>query len=482
MAADNDNANNHGKLEGPLREKHRAFANTLTKNLYTNDNECSSTWGISLLFDLLLSGAAKDTGQELCKIMGLCTSSQQQQQFLLRSGTDSQAQALLWSSTVDEITNMYDGSCTVGPFEQDGSCEQNRPLVAVANSVWIDDESSANPNYLLIVGEYLKQIDFEGALAGQQVNNWVNASTLGLIDSILDDPGPIAGDLVGVNSIYLNAGWKDFFQEPQTNEDVFYKDHSRTTPLSEKAHFMHMAVSDRKFPYSAKAIRGYQILELPYQQPVGLSMLLVLPMNDDVPMVSSAEVVSAKKKLQDTAVVMAIPKFQFESAYTASRLKQALKATGMEAPFSLDPDKGFCGLLTGRCCSISKVIQKTVIHVNERGTVAAAVTAVLLDTGLPPQQKPDPVEFKADHPFQFFICDSNTDVCLFEGRVGAPNPPKGSVAELQAVHSDENFWTDNFAVENVIIESDSSSVGRKAPTMASWMLIVSTMILGCVHW
>lgn len=37
----------------PDREEHREFADSLTNELYANDNECTSSWGVSMLFDLL---------------------------------------------------------------------------------------------------------------------------------------------------------------------------------------------------------------------------------------------------------------------------------------------------------------------------------------------------------------------------------------------------------------------------------------------
>ncbi|MEO8800645.1 MAG: serpin family protein, partial [Polyangiaceae bacterium] len=62
---------------------------------------------------------------------------------------------------------------------------------------------------------------------------------------------------------------------------------------------------------------------------------------------------------------------------------------------------------------------KAMIEVDETGTVAAAVTAVMSVGGGPPSASP-PV-FRADHPFLFFLRDKTTGAVLFAGRVVDPS-------------------------------------------------------------
>jgi hypothetical protein len=120
----------------------------------------------------------------------------------------------------------------------------------------------------------------------------------------------------------------------------------------------------------------------------------------------------------------------------------------VEAPITLEYGKGFCGMLTNQCRSISMILQKTSINVDEQGTVAAAVTASMITTAAP---LTDSILFQADHPFQFFVCDSDEDLCFFEGRVGAPGIPPGSLTPLTSLHTEEDFWLNHFGV-NVSVE------------------------------
>ena len=102
-------------------------------------------------------------------------------------------------------------------------------------------------------------------------------------------------------------------------------------------------------------------------------------------------------------------------------------------------------MFDGSCPFLSFVKQKTFINVHEKGTEAAAVTAGAVVTMLPPPEQP--TLFMANRPFQFLIYDDTADLVLFEGHVGAPDIPEGSVAELEAQHEDEDFWLEHFVEE-----------------------------------
>jgi serpin B len=67
--------------------------------------------------------------------------------------------------------------------------------------------------------------------------------------------------------------------------------------------------------------------------------------------------------------------------------------------------------------SISAVFHKAFVKVDEKGTEAAAATAVvMLERG----PAPDLEELKIDHPFLFFIVDKLSGLILFMGRVVDP--------------------------------------------------------------
>ena len=57
------------------------------------------------------------------------------------------------------------------------------------------------------------------------------------------------------------------------------------------------------------------------------------------------------------------------------------------------------------------------IDINEEGSEAAAATAA----GIQLRSMPRVFEFKADHPFLFFLHDNRTDLILFVGRLIKPD-------------------------------------------------------------
>ena len=95
-------------------------------------------------------------------------------------------------------------------------------------------------------------------------------------------------------------------------------------------------------------------------------------------------------------------------------MKQAFDAakadfTGIAKP--TDPnDKLFIG----------EVVHKAFVKVDEKGTEAAAATAIAAPGGGPP---PKATPFSADHPFLFLIVDRGSGLILFIGRVTEPKPP-----------------------------------------------------------
>ena len=67
---------------------------------------------------------------------------------------------------------------------------------------------------------------------------------------------------------------------------------------------------------------------------------------------------------------------------------------------------------------VSHVLQKAFIEVNEEGSEAAATTLLMTKAGSSmPSPPTSPIEFKADHPFLFFLRDKLTRMLLLHGRV-----------------------------------------------------------------
>ena len=95
---------------------------------------------------------------------------------------------------------------------------------------------------------------------------------------------------------------------------------------------------------------------------------------------------------------------------------------GMPLAFSQE-GADFSGITGKRDLSISNVIHKAFISVDEKGTEAAAATAVTMCMMAAPD-KVRPVVFNADHPFVFLIRDNETGSILFMGKIMKPVTPE----------------------------------------------------------
>ena len=72
--------------------------------------------------------------------------------------------------------------------------------------------------------------------------------------------------------------------------------------------------------------------------------------------------------------------------------------------------------------AISDVFHRTFIALDEKGTEAAAATAVAMvrTTAMRPMTPPKPIEVKVDRPFIYAIQHVPSGACLFLGRITDP--------------------------------------------------------------
>jgi serpin B len=240
--------------------------------------------------------------------------------------------------------------------------------------------------------------------ARAKVNAWVEHQTKARIKNLLAK-GTIDNltRLVLVNAIYLKAQWM--------------------TP----AKFMIEGTGGRQVstmrteaPASWGDHAGARMLDLPYVAGPGrsqLSMLLVVP---DSAKLDAIEAAYSKTGLapflaattSHGKVNVALPKFKIG---TDLDLGASLAAMGMKRAFT---DQAEFPGISEVPTKISKAIHKAWVQVDEKGTEAAAATAIVMTeiTAVDPTPVHD---FPVDRSFVFFIHDQDGTV-LFGGRVVDP--------------------------------------------------------------
>jgi serpin B len=243
-----------------------------------------------------------------------------------------------------------------------------------------------------------------------RINDWVEKETAGRIKDLI--PRGVLDDmtrLVLTNAIYFKGDWTAPFDPKLTKKAPF---HTSATSKVE-APLMY-----RKDHFGFREMDDLKVLELPYGKDKHLSMIVLLPKEKDG-LAALEKKLSAKNLkewttgLRSADVKVWLPKFQTTSQF---QMKDVLASLGMKTAF--DPNRAdFSGMSTSDKLSISQVVHKAFVEVNEKGTEAAAATGVVIGVTSAPAVQP---EFRADHPFVFVIRDNRTEGVLFLGRIVDP--------------------------------------------------------------
>ena len=217
-----------------------------------------------------------------------------------------------------------------------------------------------------------------------------------------------------MNAIYFKANWDKQFEKKDTKSGAFRITNEKNVqvPL--------MYISKLKTMLGFSEELQNNAIELPYVKNE-MSMFIILP-DDKVTNLQEVEgklttshIANAEKtfamRRQDVNVWL--PRFKLDESLS---LSETLSALGMDEMFS-DGKADLSGIDGTRELFVSKVLHRAYVDVNEEGTEAAAATMFEFDTYC---AKPEPFEFKADHPFLFFIRNNSTRSVLFLGKLVNP--------------------------------------------------------------
>ena len=302
-------------------------------------------------------------------------------------------------------------------FSDLNGTNQNFKL-STANALWSEKTYPFNQDYLSLAAKYYdgqaNSLDFAGApeKSRQTINSWVADRTNNKILDLIPagQISPITR-LVLTNAIYFYGDWVNQFKKESTNPEPFFKDEQNKVDsqlMSQTAHFGY-AEND-----------ALQVLEMPYKGN-RLSMLILLPKDRDINKLENSLTLQNlnkwQKSLQNQEVDVYVPKFKLATSYF---MKDDLTQMGMPTSFSDAAD--FSGMIShnGEPLQISEVIHKAYLAVDEKGTEAAAATAVVMQLTMDNINVKQPPVFRADHPFIFLIRENNTGAILFIGRLSDP--------------------------------------------------------------
>ena len=302
---------------------------------------------------------------------------------------------------------------------------QERPLtLRIANRLFGDKTYKFEQGYLDSTkkhfGAALESVDFVANAEGvrKHINGWVEGQTEKRIRDLIAPRGVDRDTrLVLVNAIYFLADWLEPFKKTATSQRPF----SLTSGAKKDVAMMHRQASMR-----CADVGDVQVVEVPYQGK-DASMLFVVPKATQGLAALEKNLTSAAlggwlSALRTQEASIALPKFEIEPP-NSLKLRPVLLELGMLLP--LDRTKAdFTGIANpprpDDRLFIGEVFHKAFVKVDEKGTEAAAATAVVMPRGAGMPAKPA-FELVADRPFLFLIRDHASGLVLFLGRVSDPS-------------------------------------------------------------
>ncbi|XP_063182105.1 serpin B11-like isoform X1 [Chroicocephalus ridibundus] len=373
-----------------------------------NENIFFSPLSLSAAFGMVVLGARGNTLKQIEEVFHfseVLSSASQGNQYPSEKceeagGVHSQFQALL--AAVSEprpgcsltIANRLFGEITYPFFQQylDSTKKFYRAELEAVNFKYTEEE------------------------AREKINFWVENETKGKIKDVFAtgfiDPSTV---LVLVNAIYFKGKWAVEFKKEDTKETFFRlnKNEKRTVQMMFQEGYFNMAfIEELKM----------NVIELPYFNNE-LSMFILLPevVCEDFTGLEQLECTLTYEKLagwtssdrmQQLRVKVYLPQFKMEESYV---LNTALQEMGVMNVFDWGK-ADLSGISRKDGLVVSKAIQKSFVEVNEEGTEAVSATGLVAV----PLCHPVSYEFKADHPFLFFIRHNPTNTILFFGRYSSP--------------------------------------------------------------
>ncbi|MCD8216146.1 MAG: hypothetical protein LUC97_10985 [Clostridiales bacterium] len=279
--------------------------------------------------------------------------------------------------------------------------------LSIANSIWLNEDRIEGGDFsesfkAVIEDNYNAEAQtVTNDTAIDKINSWCSENTNEKISQIISRADFIAAL---VNAVYFNGNWANDFNEALTAPDTF------TNSDGSESEIDFMNQTDYFKYYGDEDV---QIICLPYKSST-VSMYVALTEDEDINVLKYAD------KAETEKVNVKLPKFKTETSLNAVEL---LKALGVTAAFDDSEDgfhfKNMFNDVVNETDSIyiSDVFHKTYISVDEEGTEAAAVTAlILMETSAAPDLEEEIYDFNADKPFTYFIRDDSNGEILFIGR------------------------------------------------------------------
>lgn len=357
------------EMDETMRKAYETFAYQMFKSTAKNGTCMISPFSIYTAIAMLANGADGNTLAQIDKLLGL----------------------------KDDERNAY-----LAAWIADLTGKQSEAVKFTnADSIWIrsDAEKYVPTVFLKTCAQYYKAAVFSAAMGDetvQDVNNWVSQNTMGMIKELVKELSPDTV-MILLNAIALDAKWASPFVEAliQENYDFTKADGTKTKV---DMMFDDMTYGYLENEYATGFIKAYEGGEFSYMALLPKEGVSIDALIDSL---QPGVLRNLYTHAESGDITIGLPKYT--SDYQV-QLKEVLKSLGMTDAFDQN-QANLSRLFDGLPTFVSKVIHKTYISVDDKGTKAAAVTGIFVDeaTAVMPG---DPYRVILDRPFVYVIVDS----------------------------------------------------------------------------
>ncbi len=356
-----------------------AFSAHLYQQLHSGDgNVFFSPYSISEAMGMVYAGSGGNTATEIAKALSF--------------GQDTKA---------------------LGPQMQEfrrqlmAQVNQKDNKLNIANALCVTGKSPLQGYQDTVRQQYDGEI-FSGGL--DPINEWVKKKTEGHIEKILEELSQDSACVL-LNAVYFKGNWKTSFNVDATHKADFHLPSGKTAEVD---------MMTREDSFKVLRDKGMIAVELPYQ--TSASMVLIMPdkaegMKELENSFNEVMIQNLCKNLQGRKVESAklfMPKFKLATSYD---LIEPLKQLGMVDAF--DGKADFKAMYGEIKVKISQIKHKATLEVDEKGSVASAVTAAEITRERASISPPTP-QICFDRPFLVLIRENTTGTNLFMGRINNP--------------------------------------------------------------
>lgn len=369
-----------------------SFALDLYHSISEEDNNLIfSPYSLSLALAMTYAGARGETESQMARVMHFDLPPGE-----LHPAFNSLDQALMDQPSV----SGQDGK----PFE-----------LHIANAIWAEKTYRFLQSFMDLLSENygagVNLADFITDPEGERkkINAWVEDQTREKIKDLI--PAGILDELtrmVLVNAIYFKADWTSPFEKSATHESVFH--------LLDETELLVPTMSQSFFSVPYSIGEDYQAIELAYAgNKAAMDILVPEPgtFREFEAGLNQTKLNEILGGFEDSSVMLSLPKFSYSSEIN---LSDSLRVMGMRDAFDTER-ADFTGMSEIRDLSISDVLHKAFVALDEEGTEAAAASAVIMGVT---SAQPSGIILTIDRPFIYLIRDLPTGQILFMGRVTNP--------------------------------------------------------------